>query len=380
MKCKHCGNEIADGSKFCKRCGNKVTHANHRLFFFVLFALLLVGGCIGVYYGIKNSKVPVGKVTITVDTNDSTMGTVNGGGECARYDTITIEAVANMNYRFVSWDDGCEDRIRQVVADHDKKYLAQFEVIPSVSPSPVTSTVSKFRISVKSSDETMGTVKGEDTYDSLTIVTIEALAKEGYHFISWNDGNTDSSRNVVADHNQEFMAFFEPNSYPTTKFKITVKSSDPQRGTVTEGGAFDSLTIITIKAMPKEGYEFASWNDGNKENPRTIKVTANQRFVAMFKEKPSVTPSPTPEPSDIKVDWNGVATYTGPGLGSQPDGFGGKLVFYKDYQLDLKKIDGRKLDIKAGEIIEPTKFKDGKLNIIGIGTLHRKDGTTHPIM
>ena len=129
MKCKHCGNEIADGSKFCKRCGNKVTHANHRLFFFVLFALLLVGGCIGVYYGIKNSKVPVGKVTITVDTNDSTMGTVNGGGECARYDTITIEAVANMNYRFVSWDDGCEDRIRQVVADHDKKYLAQFEVI-----------------------------------------------------------------------------------------------------------------------------------------------------------------------------------------------------------------------------------------------------------
>lgn len=228
MKCKHCGNEIADGSKFCKRCGNKATHANHRLFFFVLFALLLVGGCIGVYYGIKNSKVPVGKVTITVDTNDSTMGTVKGGGECARYDTITIEAVADMNYRFVSWDDGCEDRIRQVVADHDQVYMARFDSIVTMTPIESSDTIDevfdtndyfdvseipvvpKFLITVKSANPQWGTViGGNNTYDSLTVVKLEARAKDGYRFVKWNDGNKERSRKVIIVRDQTFLAEFE---------------------------------------------------------------------------------------------------------------------------------------------------------------------------
>ena len=254
---------------------------------------------------------------------------------------------------------------------------------------PQPNPKSTYTISVKSADEAMGTVKGGGAYDTIITVTIEALANEGYRFVSWNDGNKECQRKVVADHDQEYEARFEkipetpgtptpPKVTSIPKFLITVKSSDPNMGTVKGEGIYDSLAPVTIEAIANNGYRFVSWDDGNTQKKRTFKVTANQKYVARFVEKPTETPPS--EPKEIEVDWNGVATYRGPGLGNKPDGIGGKLVFYKDYQLDLKKIDGRKLDIMAGEIIEPTKFKDGKLNIIGVGTLHRKDGTTQPIM
>lgn len=71
-------------------------------------------------------------------------------------------------------------------------------------------------------------------------------------------------------------------------------------------------------------------------------------------------------------NWNGVANYSGPMQGGKPNGIGGKLTFKSNYQLDLKDGKGTKLDIKAGETIENTKFENGKLRQ---GELHRKDGS-----
>lgn len=414
MKCKYCGNQIAKGSKKCDRCGNKVGRTNNRLFLIILFLLLLAGGCVGVYYGLKNAKrhTPT-KVIITVKPNDDAMGTVKGSGEYERNETVTIEAIANEGCLFVEWNDGNMDSIREFLADQDKVYVARFDSIVTMTPIedtdsieedsdtnddsevseipvvPETPVIPKFTITVKTDDPDMGTVKGGGEYDSLAEIKIEAQPKNGYRFVSWNDGNKECQRKVVADHDQEYEARFEkipetpgtptpPKVTSIPKFLITVKSSDPNMGTVKGEGIYDSLAPVTIEAIANNGYRFVSWDDGNTQKKRTFKVTANQKYVARFVEKPTETPPS--EPKEIEVDWNGVATYRGPGLGNKPDGIGGKLVFYKDYQLDLKKIDGRKLDIMAGEIIEPTKFKDGKLNIIGIGTLHRKDGTTHPIM
>lgn len=260
-------------------------------------------------------------------------------------------------------------------------YLSHRDEGPQPKPKPT------YTISVKSSDEALGTVNGGGTYDTIITATIEALANEGYRFVSWNDGNKERQRKVVTDHNQEYVAQFEverditpggsveePTTLIVPRFVITVEPSDRNMGTVKGGGTYDSLTVVTIEAEAKDGYRFVSWSDGNKTATRTVTVISNQKYIAKFARE-----TPPDAGGPIKTLWNGVADYTGPGHGNIPDGIGGKLVFYQDYQLDLKRIDGRKLDIKAGEIIEGTKFKDGKL-IIGVGTLHRKDGTTQPIM
>ena len=37
-----------------------------------------------------------------------------------------------------------------------------------------------------------------------------------------------------------------------------------------------------MTATPNEGYEFTGWNDGNTENPRTVTVTSDTAFTAIF--------------------------------------------------------------------------------------------------
>ena len=37
-----------------------------------------------------------------------------------------------------------------------------------------------------------------------------------------------------------------------------------------------------MTATANEGYEFTAWNDGNTENPRTVTVTSDTVFTAIF--------------------------------------------------------------------------------------------------
>ena len=37
-----------------------------------------------------------------------------------------------------------------------------------------------------------------------------------------------------------------------------------------------------MTATPNEGYEFTGWNDGNTENPRTVTITSDTAFMAIF--------------------------------------------------------------------------------------------------
>lgn len=65
------------------------------------------------------------------------------------------------------------------------------------------------------------------------------------------------------------------------QFTITVISNNPACSAY-GGGTFDKGTVITISAIPSEGYIFSGWNDGNNQNPRNITVEYNTTYVAMF--------------------------------------------------------------------------------------------------
>ena len=53
-------------------------------------------------------------------------------------------------------------------------------------------------------------------------------------------------------------------------------------------------TVITLEAVADECFEFRQWSDGNKENPRTITVTANTNLTAEFnKVRYTVTGEPS---------------------------------------------------------------------------------------
>ena len=65
--------------------------------------------------------------TVTVESADPTMGTVSGGGQALNGGTVTITAIPNEGYRFLTWNDGNTENPRTVTVTGNITYTAYFE-------------------------------------------------------------------------------------------------------------------------------------------------------------------------------------------------------------------------------------------------------------
>lgn len=72
----------------------------------------------------------------------------------------------------------------------------------------------------------------------------------------------------------------EPN---ITQYYIFVQTNGEERGEVTGRGIYNEGTELTISATPKSGYYFDRWyEDGSTDATRTITVTQNATYTALF--------------------------------------------------------------------------------------------------
>ena len=103
--------------------------------------------------------------------------------------------------------------------------------------------------------------------------------------------------------------------------KVFVKSSNNDYGYVTieetNACSDEHTATITAYSMDNDNYQFNRWDDGNKENPRTIIVTEDISFTAIFGNKPkiinleTVNPICTSATGSASFDViNGVSPYT----------------------------------------------------------------------
>lgn len=72
-------------------------------------------------------------------------------------------------------------------------------------------------------------------------------------------------------------------TYTLNTYTITVNSNNSEAGIVT-GGASGKYKgdSLTISATPKSGYRFVQWSDGNTSASRSISVSGNTTYTAMF--------------------------------------------------------------------------------------------------
>ena len=142
--------------------------------------------------------------TLTVVSNNDAWGTVSGGGTYNQGATVTISATANSGYHFVQWNDGSTQNPRTVTVTANATYVATFE---ANGPNPPT----QYTLTVLSNNDAYGTVSGGGTYNEGAVVTISAVANNGYHFVRWNDGSTQNPRTVTVTANATYVATFEAN-------------------------------------------------------------------------------------------------------------------------------------------------------------------------
>ena len=271
--------------------------------------------------------------TVTVEVNDTTMGTATGSGTYAAGDMATLTATAYSGYRFVNWTHTSDfgvtvfstDSIVTIAVTGDRVYTANFEADSATQPTQYTVTLS-------SANATMGTVSpaGATTVDEGASFSATATANDGYHFVSWTDaaGAVVSTANpytftVTAD--VALTATFEANSTPTY-YTVTVSSADATMGTVscTPSGSVEAGTSVTATATPANNHIFTGWVDANgdtvsRANPYTFTVTADVTLVGTFRydgvgideaEVSNVSLFPNPATSTFTVSATGMKEAT----------------------------------------------------------------------
>ncbi|MBQ3740609.1 MAG: InlB B-repeat-containing protein, partial [Bacteroidales bacterium] len=202
--------------------------------------------------------------TVTVLSGNSSMGTVSGSGTFD-YGTIdTIRATAYDHYLFQGWSDGNTENPRYIQVTSNMTFTAQFDL-------------ASYTVNLSVNNTAWGTVVGGGTYAYGTMQVIAAQPATGYHFAQWSDGNADNPRMMTIDGDTSLVAIFAPNQYT-----VSVYSNDSTKGTVSGGGVYNYGQQTYIIATPLGSYTFSQWSDGNTEAFRSIIVTQNVSYTALF--------------------------------------------------------------------------------------------------
>ena len=144
---------------------------------------------------------------VNVATNDIARGMVEASGTEFVYGTpCTVTATAYTGYTFAGWSNGVTANPYTFAVMSDVELTAIF-----TAPGEEAYTVT-----VESADTMMGSATVNDnvaaTVMSGETVTLTATANTGYHFLRWNDNNTEDTRTVTVTADMSFTAYFESDS------------------------------------------------------------------------------------------------------------------------------------------------------------------------
>lgn len=155
------------------------------------------------------------------------------------------------------------------------------------------------QLTVLSDSLPMGTATGSGTYRSDMPIVVTATAAPYCRFDHWSDGSTDNPRVMYLYSDSTITAHFNSDS----NHYLRVLSNNPDWGETSASAFYPDSTAVTISATAYSGYAFTEWADGSTSNPRTVLVTSDTVFTAIFdplesidevfSDDFSITPNPT---------------------------------------------------------------------------------------
>ena len=144
-------------------------------------------------------------VKYTLNLTAGTGGTVTKDPDQANYEegvVVTIKAVPDVDFEFVTWSDGNTDAQRTITMD--KNYNLQAEFRSTLIPTDYyTMTLTSGVGGSVSKDP------DQAYYAKDEVVTIKASAEPGYVFDQWSDGSKDGARLIVMDRHYNLHATFK---------------------------------------------------------------------------------------------------------------------------------------------------------------------------
>ena len=205
--------------------------------------------------------------TLSTFVSPSDAGNVTGSGTYLAGTSATLRAIAKAGYSFSHWNDGATQNPRDVTVNNNMSFTAYFNV-------------NTYTITTNASPANGGTVTGGGTFAYGESVMLTATPNANYSFIRWSDGNASNPRAVTVTDNATYTAYFQSNT--GVSYVLTLICNNDE-GIVMGGGVYSAGESVTVQAYPKPGFAFDCWNDGNKDNPRTVTMNDDLILVAFFK-------------------------------------------------------------------------------------------------
>ena len=175
----------------------------------------------------------------------------------------------------------------------------------------------QYYVELVSADSSRGFVRSTAYYPAGSYQTITATAHSCYRFCRWNDGDTSNPRTILVTQDTSFTAYFEA----APLYDVAVRSNDTNLGyaelhrwrgihsgvrppDVDASGyywndgsdtSYCEGDTIRFRAKAYSGAYFWQWDDGVRENPRTVTITQDTVVTAIFsKEEPEPYYPPCP--------------------------------------------------------------------------------------
>ncbi|MGM9809538.1 MAG: leucine-rich repeat protein [Paludibacteraceae bacterium] len=117
-------------------------------------------------------------------------------------------------------------------------------------------------------------------YECDNYIRREAYPNDGYYFVGWSNGETDTYLRLNVYSDTTVVARFAEIVPATVVAAPTAACAS--MGTVTGGGAYNTGDYVTITAVPNEGYHFVEWSDGNGIPERTFRLISDTTLYATF--------------------------------------------------------------------------------------------------
>ena len=134
---------------------------------------------------------------LTVESSDTALGSVNGGGRFSDLTDVVISATPEPGYSFRRWNDGNTQNPRTVFLTQDTHFTAYFtDSIP-------------LRLTAQPDMAVHGRVTGSGNYWANDTAILTATPNDNYRFTHWNDGDTANPRAVLVTQDTVFTAYFE---------------------------------------------------------------------------------------------------------------------------------------------------------------------------
>lgn len=134
--------------------------------------------------------------------------------------------------------------------------------------------------------DTTKTLNYNATLSTLPTASRASTAANNYTFAGWFDtdastGGTQLTTSTKCTGNKTWYARWTAS---TRQYKLTVTAGTG--GTVSGGGTYNYNASATLKATANSGYHFVKWSDGNTNATRTVTVTKDATYTAIFKQDP----------------------------------------------------------------------------------------------